>query len=566
MHVKSDRHSIPLHNFATMPPSAFQPRWIHLFIGLAVLLNFSGLFVPIMALDAARYASIAKTMVLQHNWLELYCDHTDWLDKPHFPFWVTALFFKIFGINTWAYKLPGILFLLIGARYTWLFARRLYNSTIADWSVLILLTAQHIVISNNDVRAEPYLTGLIIASVYHFYRAYKDKAFLHLLLASLFAACAVMTKGIFALVPISGAIAGHLLMHRDWKNLFHWRWLIAAVLIFIFITPELYALWVQFDSHPEKVVFGQKGVSGIKFFFWDSQFGRFFNTGPIKGEGDPFFFVHTTLWAFLPWSLLLFAAIFTFIKKNLRQPKAAEWMSIFAAGLTFLMFSASRFQLPHYLNIVFPFFAVLTAAYIFNLQNERCIRRINTVQWVITGLLIVLIVAVTYLFQPEGVSVIAIILIVLPLLVLFSWKKIAGTSLKQSLIIRSALIAIAVNLFLNWIFYPALMKYQSASEAAFWLNENNKENLAVATVSPSYPMEFYYDQYVYLLQEGEKPPKPYLLYASPQQVDELGAKGVKTEIVRVFDEFSITLLDMQFVNKKTRADALKKMLLIRVDD
>ena len=134
-----------------------------------------------------------------------------------------------------------------------------------------------------------------------------------------FAACAVMSKGMFALIPVGGAIAGYLIITKQWKRLFNWRWLIAAILILIFILPELYCLYQQFDLHPEKIVFGQKAVSGIRFFFWDSQFGRFFNSGPIKGGGDPSFFIHTTLWAFLPWSLLLFAAIFQFIKKGIKN-------------------------------------------------------------------------------------------------------------------------------------------------------------------------------------------------------------------------------------------------------
>src|SRR5919205_2558241 len=137
-------------------------RVLYLFIAIAVALNFSGLFVTILEPDAARYAAVAKTMGLKNNYIELFSEGMEWLDKPHFPFWVTAFFFKIFGITTWAYKLPGILFCMLGAFYTYLFAKRLYNKEIALWSVLILLTAVHIILSNGDVRAEPFLTGLII--------------------------------------------------------------------------------------------------------------------------------------------------------------------------------------------------------------------------------------------------------------------------------------------------------------------------------------------------------------------------------------------------------------------
>ena len=135
--------------------SVISYRWLYLFILLAVLVNFSGLFVTIIGPDGTLYATIAKTMVLKHDYINLYAGGSDWLDKPHFPFWVTALSFNIFGITTWAYKLPGILFMMMGAIYTYFFAKRLYNKEIALWSVLILLTAEHIVLSNSDVRAEP---------------------------------------------------------------------------------------------------------------------------------------------------------------------------------------------------------------------------------------------------------------------------------------------------------------------------------------------------------------------------------------------------------------------------
>ncbi len=86
-----------------------QHCWFSLCIALAVAVNCSGLGIPILGPDGALYASIAKTMVQRHNYLELFVQGHDWLDKPHFPFWLTALSFRLFGFQTWAYKLPAIL-------------------------------------------------------------------------------------------------------------------------------------------------------------------------------------------------------------------------------------------------------------------------------------------------------------------------------------------------------------------------------------------------------------------------------------------------------------------------
>ncbi|MDB5010347.1 MAG: glycosyl transferase, partial [Mucilaginibacter sp.] len=501
--------------------------------------------------------------------VELFAFGRDWLDKPHFPFWVAAFSFKLFGFKTWAYKLPAILFLLMGAYYTYLFAKNLYNQQIALWSVLLLLTAQHILLSNNDVRAEPYLTGLIIASVYHFYRSCTLNNFWHLLAGCLFAACAIMTKGMFALIPIGGAIVGHFIITRQWKQLFNLRWLIAVVFILIFILPELYCLYEQFDLHPEKVIFDRQDVSGIKFFFWDSQFGRFFNTGPIKGHGDPLFFVHTTLWAFLPWSLLLFAAIYQFIKKGSKNVKATEWYCIGGSLLTFLVFSASKFQLPHYLNIVFPFFAIITAQYIYNIRSEKSVKAIHITQTFIIVLLLLTIGVLQYFFQPEDLNLLTgIILIILIVALLFLPQAITSHPIRK-IVFRTLLAAFIVNVYLNKVFYPALMHYQASSEAAMWINRNNPKKLPLVEISDEYitAMEFYSNEPVININPdgtGPLPKGPFLLYATSTTINNFNAKGWHIQPVKKFQRYWVSRLKPSFLNKTTRAKELTTVEVVLV--
>jgi 4-amino-4-deoxy-L-arabinose transferase-like glycosyltransferase len=553
-----------------MNPStrADNPKWLYIFIVVAVLVNFSGLFTMIIGPDGTLYATIAKTMVLRHDYVNLYAEGRDWLDKPHFPFWVTALSFNLFGFTNWAYKLPGILFMMMGVWYTYLFAKSLYNKEIALWASLILLTSEHIVISNYDVRAEPYLTGLVIASVYHLYKAYTQNSIWQLLAGCVFAACSIMTKGMFALIPIGGAIAGHLIITKQWKQLFNWRWLIAAILMVLFMLPELYCLYQQFDLHPEKVVFGQKAVSGIRWFFWDSQFGRFFNTGPIKGSGDPTFFVHTTLWAFLPWSLLLFAAVFQFIRKGAKNVKGHEWFCICGSLLTFLVFSASKFQLPHYLNIVFPFFAILTAQYLYNVQSEKSIRAVRVVQIIVISILLVVIAVIHYFFRPDAFSwSTGIILLALLLLLLFLPRTIT-TRVYWCIGFSTLLVSFIINLYLNLAFYPSLLHYQALSQAALWINKNNAGKLPVAQSGDvPFAMEFYLDQPLTSINTdgtGNTPPKPYLLFAPTDIINGLKAKGWQVQPVKTFERYWVSRLKLDFLNKATRSKALTYSELVIV--
>jgi 4-amino-4-deoxy-L-arabinose transferase-like glycosyltransferase len=545
----------------TTAPAAYK----QFLLWLCVLVNLSGLFVTIIGPDGALYASIAKTMAHRNSYIELFAEGHDWLDKPHFTFWVTALSFELFGCTTWAYKLPAILFLFMGAYYTYALARDLYNKEVGYWSAIVLLTAEHIIISNNDVRAEPYLTGLIIASVYHFYKAYTNKQYGHLVVGSLFAACAVMTKGMFALIPIGGAMGGEWLMKRDWKGLFHIRWLLAIVLTLVFMTPELYCLYYQFDLHPEKVVFGRTGVSGIRFFFWDSQFGRFFNTGPIKGKGDPSFFLHTTLWAFLPWSLLLYAAVYNRIRAGIRNRTGQEWYTISGALLCFVVFSASSFQLPHYINIIFPFFAIMVTAFVWSLSG-RWVKTAGVVQDIIIGMLVLLLVGVHYLFQPGSTSWLAVLLAAGGALWIF-FRKWAWEH-RVRLLAGSALAMVVLNVYLNTVFYPALLKYQSGSEAAFVAN-NRFVGVPVVQVREapySYALEFYLDQP--LLTVDSLPAirqRPVLVYApvkligseySIRSADASEAAGLPVPDYRLptasFRHFHISRLTFKLLDHRTR--------------
>lgn len=540
--------------------------WLYLLLVLAILVNFSGLFVTLLGTDGPLYATIARTMVEKGNYVELFSHGTDWLDKPHFPFWATAFSFELFGFTTWAYKLPAILFLLLGVLYTYLLARKLYNRETAYWAVIILLTAQHIIISSTDVRAEPYLTGLIIGSIYHFYRAYSEKKNLQLVLGALLAGCAVMTKGPFALIPIAGAIGGELALKRNWKELWHPRWLVAALLTILFITPELYCLWYQFDLHPEKVVFGRTGVSGLRFFFWDSQFGRFFNTGPIRGKGDPSFFLHTLLWAFLPWSILLYIAFFRVWRQNWRKTGAyTEWLSFSGAFLTLLIFSLSKFQLPHYSNIIFPLLAIFLSGYLQKISTAGEWTAVRIAQAIVIPLMLVAPILLHFFFRPAVWSWAGLALMAALTALLIFLPRLAPLSPRSLLFFRTALAAIVLNFYLNSVAYPSIMRYQSGSEAAFYINKR-LPSLPVVQLRKdySYALTYYLHSSSITIDSlaqlrGINLPA-FLVYAPEGEISRMAETG--GAVVGEFDYFPVSLLNGTFINHRTRDEALGQFSLV----
>lgn len=464
-----DNFTHGLHDPSLFSSSMLSKRVFSLLCVAGIAVNGIGLFSGVMMIDGALYALIAKNMVLSGNYEFLTLHGFDWLDKPHFPFWCTALSYRIFGIHDFAYKLPAFIFWLIGALYTYLLARRLHGRNVARIAVLVYLSALHLLLCNSAVNAEPYLTGMIVAAIYHFYRTYREGTFSQLLFGALWAALAVMTKGIFVLIIVGSGFIVLWLVRKEWRQFLNYRWYAAVALVLVFILPELYCLYRQFDARPAVEVFGQTHVSGIRFFFWDSQFGRFFNSGPITGHGDPFFYLHTLLWAFLPWSpLLLFAVYFSFGKRRVAMGHPLLWGSFL---ITFLLFSASQFQLPHYLNALFPLVSIWTAQLLGNMGRLPANGTMHRIQWYSGMVIVILLCALIVLFHGSGWWVFGIITVGVGLAVLVLTRRVSPSNT----FLVSYAIGLLIGIFYGGYLYPGLLTYQGGDRMARFINAHIAE-------------------------------------------------------------------------------------------
>ncbi len=348
-----------------------------------------------------------------------------------------------------------------------------------------------------------------------------------IVIACFFSSLAIMTKGMFTLIPIICALGGEFIVKRQWKNILNPIWLFAIVIILVLITPELYALYYQFDVHPEKIIFDKTNVSGIKFFFWDSQFGRFFNTAPIKGSGDIFFFMHTILWAFLPWALLFYIAIFLKIKRNLKKVrKHEEFYTLFASLGTILVFSLSKFQLPHYTNIVFPFMAILTAHFIFKLKDtyQKLQKTYYGIQYVLITIGLLLIPTLWFTMQPAFNWVFLFMLF----LVGFGMYQIRKTTISKvyKVFYYTTFSFLLVYGFMMTHFYPTLLKYQGGVYAAKYANEHyNKKINFIDNKTHNFGFEFYINSPVNRIsEENLKNTSGKLFYLNDNEVKNLKEK------------------------------------------
>ncbi|HTD93065.1 MAG TPA: glycosyltransferase family 39 protein, partial [Chitinophagaceae bacterium] len=160
-------------------------------IGLFCLIVYAGaLFFPLMDKDAAHHANIALHMLQFNDYTSLVDRNTDYLDKPHFLFWMSALSFKIFGVNTFAYRLPAMLCALVAVGSTYKLARHLSDKTTAKLAAIMLATAQGFILSINDARMETPLAAAIIFGLWNLIVFIDKKRLVSILFAALGAAIA----------------------------------------------------------------------------------------------------------------------------------------------------------------------------------------------------------------------------------------------------------------------------------------------------------------------------------------------------------------------------------------
>jgi len=108
------------------PWEAWLDKWFVRLLIPAILINASGLFIHVIEPDGALYATISRTIAETGDFIHLRVDGKDWLDKPHFPFWMAALSMRVFGINSFAYKLHALLFWAAGGCYVYRLGKDLY--------------------------------------------------------------------------------------------------------------------------------------------------------------------------------------------------------------------------------------------------------------------------------------------------------------------------------------------------------------------------------------------------------------------------------------------------------
>jgi len=543
--------------------------YLYYIIACIIIYIVGSFTIPLMEIDSVQYANISREMLLNKSFLQIFDQGKDYLDKPPMLFWLSSLSMYLFGINDFAFRLPSILMAIVAIYSTYKFTLLYYTKEIALLASLVLASSQAMFLITHDVRTDTMLMGWVILAIWQFSHWLHYRNGFSFVLAFVSVAFGMMTKGPIALMVPIFSFVPHLLIHRNFKLLFRWEYLVGLLIILVLLIPMDWGLYHQFDLHPEKELYGSKGTSGIRFFYWTQSFGRI--TGEsVWHENDHFTFLFENLiWGFLPWTVYfivgLFLDLFATIKNKLRIHSTAEWITTPGFIITYCALGISHYQLPHYIYVVLPFISIITAKCINStiLQNNGSVFKNLLNYFNILICIIVLLILIILIIIPFPSSIYLPIILFIFLSIMIAYFIYTKNILLPRMMQFALCTILITNLFLSIFFYPKLLEYQLGNSVTKYINtyKIDKKNFYLYKIYGERSLDFY-SNYSYQIIEDADALKPadYLLISN---------KLINKDILQKFNTvdtiaaFHVSTLNAAFLNPKTRNSALDYYFILQ---
>ena len=312
--------------------------------------------------DEAAYAGIAMNMVQTNDWMTQSFLYSEIHRKPPLHFWMIAISYKLFGVNEFALRLPGVLSILLCLGFLYYFGKKLYDEETGLIALLVL--GSTLLIPNLAKMALTDNALLLfettaVLSLWTYLKTGKAK-WNYLCWGAV--SLGVLVKGPPILVLILGLWGFILLFSADRKKLIGthpWIFLPLSLL------PLLIWGWISWQK------------DGGEFVRWLLDWyilKRASAGGVIDGQsGPPGYHLGIMVGAFLPYLPFVFLGLWAFVRrlKNraLDDLVLAGWF-VFA----WIFFELMPSKLPSYALAAHPALAITVAQEIKLFSKENYIR------------------------------------------------------------------------------------------------------------------------------------------------------------------------------------------------
>ena len=530
---------------------------IILFLTIAVALwsYFAGLPIDVTR-DAGKYATVAKEMFQNGDYINLTIHGDAYDQKPPMLFWLGALGFSIGGISNFWFKFPVLLLVFAGFYWAFQLGKSLYNKRVGYLTATFLAFSVMYVLYSMDIHTDTLLQAFVTLALWQLFEFIKTRKNKHWILGFTGIGLAMLSKGpIGAAIP-AFAVVGHILLKKDFRFLFDYRWFLGIILAFVIVSPAFIGLMNQF------------GWEGIWFFFWENNVGRITGTY-IKAINDPIYFIHNLAYLFLPWALLFFISTWFEFKTLFKNKfRSNEYFTLTGIWIFFIIISISKNQAPNYIFAIIPLIAVLTAKWVdiaIDIKQKFTLFK-YTQNFVVFILWAMIFTLTLYLFPSLKVVywLIGFAGLLSSLFVIFKIKDPLAQMVMPSLIAFACL-----SLVLNTHVFPFMFGFQAPPKAARYFNENASDNNKLYNFRyGQYELFFYSEPQATQLKTPTDLKKAAekqgsWIFTDPVGMVSFDSLQIKSETIIEYKHLYLNWPG-RFINPKTRDAVLQPMYLIKL--
>jgi len=429
-------------------------------VGISFFLNLGG--VPLFDLDEGAFSEATREMFVRGDFISPFVNGLPRFDKPVLIHWLQAASMSLFGVNSFAFRLPSALAASGWVLLTYAFVARVIDRDTALRAALMLGTALGIVIIGRAATADALLNLWLAAAMFGMYLYFLERKKRWILLTHAAMGLGFLTKGPVALL-VPGAVGLiFFAMQRELPALMRAAFYPPGLILLIGIPLPWYVL--QFQA---------QGMAFIDGFFGTHNVERF--SGSMEGHaGSLFYYLPIALLLALPFTTPLLRAARE-LPAQIKSPLGLYLWLWF--GFVLVFFSLSGTKLPHYLNYGMTAVMILAALALPRLKSEQLVSRALALlpPLLFFGVLAplpcllpeivarmpdnearTLLIGATDLF-PTGYFTVFFLLAATSLALMFVRSLSLGRSLLG--------LALAGNIALAWFFLPALGAIQQGSIA-----------------------------------------------------------------------------------------------------
>ena len=305
--------------------------------------------------DESIYAEVSKEILIYRDWITLHWNYSLWFHKPPLYMWLTAIMYKIFGVNEFSARFWSAIFGTGGIVITYFLGKELYNKYVGLISSMILLTTpQYLNYSRMGMLDVP-VTFFISLSILFFWLGLKNNKYF--ILSGISVGFAIMTKGVVGLLPFF------------------------IVLLFLFLTTNLSPLKnknllkgfsasiaVAAPWHISQLI-----LHGKKFF--DNYFMYHVikrSEQAIEGHiGTDFYYFDILKRGFHPYSVFILFAVLYNAKTAFEEKKKEDILILSWIGVVLGVFTLAQSKLSWYIIPIYPALSISVAQFFYKFIEKR---------------------------------------------------------------------------------------------------------------------------------------------------------------------------------------------------